>query len=146
MSDAASVLSVFYTDLYTAVSSMCCSTWLRGCPLFLSHSLSCMALSSVMVASLKSKHKYITNHSNLWLYCFNNLSRVQYKRLPGMRVLLTPPSSFCGALCPVLCGPLLCDLSLFLMFRSLSSRNPEAGCLLRPRVNQVACQDMKRLW
>lgn len=61
MSAAAVVLCV-PTDLWTAVSSMYCSTLLRECELRLSHFFNWMALSSDMEESKKSTHMHIANH------------------------------------------------------------------------------------
>lgn len=52
------------------------------------------------------------------------------------------PPGIWGGVCAALRG-LLVDLSLFLMFRSLSSRNPVAGRWFRPGVYHISCQEIK---
>lgn len=52
-------------------------------------------------------------------------------------------SGVCGDVVCAVLRDLLVDLSRFLMFRSLSSRNPVAGRWLCPGVYHISCQEIK---
>ena len=60
-----------------------------------------------------------------------------------MRALARAPSSGVRSGVCAMLRDLLFDLSLFRMFRSLSSRNPVAGRWLRPGVYHISCQEIK---